>query len=112
MCAFFVYVSPQTFAEVEAMGSSVPQLLEDPIVEPGRDSSVSNSASANTTNNPESVAHNIDLQVCLSLSLTLIYCPHYYSCLLHYRLLILKCWAKSTVYACKMNSATQQMCKS
>ncbi|XP_026209901.1 golgin subfamily A member 2 isoform X1 [Anabas testudineus] len=51
-----------TFAEVEAMGSSVPQLLEDPIVEPGRDSSVSNSASANTTNNPESVAHNIDLQ--------------------------------------------------
>lgn len=60
-------VSPQTFAGVEAMGSSVPQLLEDPIEEPGRDSPVSNTASANTTNNLESVGHNTDLQVCLFL---------------------------------------------
>lgn len=68
VCAFFVYVSPQTFAGVEAMGSSVPQLLEDPKGEPGRGSPVSNPASANTTTNPESVGHNTDLQVCVSLS--------------------------------------------
>uniref|UniRef100_A0A4W6CXQ8 Golgin A2 n=1 Tax=Lates calcarifer TaxID=8187 RepID=A0A4W6CXQ8_LATCA len=40
------------------MGSSVPPLLEDPRGEPGRGSPVSNPASANTTNNPESVDHN------------------------------------------------------
>ncbi|XP_044028984.1 golgin subfamily A member 2 isoform X2 [Siniperca chuatsi] len=51
-----------TFADVEAMGSSVPQLLEDPKGEPGRGSPVSNPASANTTTNPESVGHNNDLQ--------------------------------------------------
>ncbi|XP_071321735.1 golgin subfamily A member 2 isoform X2 [Trachinotus anak] len=50
------------FADVEPMGSSVPQLLEDPRGEPGRGSPVSNPASANTTNNPESVGHNTDLQ--------------------------------------------------
>ncbi|XP_067340143.1 golgin subfamily A member 2 isoform X2 [Channa argus] len=56
------YGNNQTFADVEAMGSSVPQLLEDPVVEPGHGSPVSNPASANTTNNPESVGHNTDLQ--------------------------------------------------
>ncbi|XP_029024312.1 golgin subfamily A member 2 isoform X2 [Betta splendens] len=50
------------FAEVEAMGSSLPQLLEDPVAEPSRSSPVSNPASANTTNNPDSVSHNPDLQ--------------------------------------------------
>lgn len=49
------------------MGSSVPQ-LEDQMGEPGRSSPVSNPASANTTTNTESVSHNTDLQVCLSLS--------------------------------------------
>ncbi|KAM3599425.1 uncharacterized protein V6R79_005292 [Siganus canaliculatus] len=51
-----------TFGDVVAMGSSVPQLLEDPDSEPGRDSPVSNLASANTATNPESVSHNADLQ--------------------------------------------------
>ncbi|XP_049908602.1 golgin subfamily A member 2 isoform X2 [Epinephelus moara] len=51
-----------TFADVEAIGSSVPQLLEDPKGEPGRGSPVSNPASANTATNPESVGHNTDLQ--------------------------------------------------
>lgn len=69
VCAFFVYVSHQAFADAEAMGSSVPQLLEDQMGEPGRSSPVSNPASANTTTNTESVSHNTDLQVCLSLSL-------------------------------------------
>uniref|UniRef100_A0A3Q3KCY8 Golgin subfamily A conserved domain-containing protein n=1 Tax=Monopterus albus TaxID=43700 RepID=A0A3Q3KCY8_MONAL len=50
-----------TFADVEA---SVPQLLEDPEDEPGRGSPISNPASANTTNNPESVDHSTDLQDC------------------------------------------------
>ncbi|XP_040914665.1 golgin subfamily A member 2 isoform X2 [Toxotes jaculatrix] len=50
-----------TFADVEPMGSSVPQLLEDPRVEPDHDSPLSNPASANTTNNPESIGHT-DLQ--------------------------------------------------
>ncbi|XP_033502566.1 golgin subfamily A member 2 isoform X2 [Epinephelus lanceolatus] len=51
-----------TFADMEAIGSSVPQLLEDPKGEPGRGSPVSNPASANTATNPESVSHNTDLQ--------------------------------------------------
>ncbi|XP_070706234.1 golgin subfamily A member 2 isoform X2 [Pempheris klunzingeri] len=51
-----------TFADLEAMGSSVPQLLEDPKGEPGRGSPVSNPASANTATNPEPVGHNTDLQ--------------------------------------------------
>lgn len=68
MCIFRVCVSPQTFADVEPMGSAVPQLLEDSRAESGRGSPVSNPASANTTNKPESVGHNADLQVCLSLS--------------------------------------------
>uniref|UniRef100_A0A3B4VRR2 Golgin A2 n=1 Tax=Seriola dumerili TaxID=41447 RepID=A0A3B4VRR2_SERDU len=51
-----------SFADVEPMGSSVPQLLEDPRGESGRGSPVSNPASANTTNNPESVGHNTDPQ--------------------------------------------------
>ncbi|KAM8743373.1 golgin subfamily A member 2 isoform 1-T1 [Acanthopagrus schlegelii] len=50
------------FADAEAMGSSVPQLLEDQMGEPGRSSPVSNPASANTTTNTESVSHNTDLQ--------------------------------------------------
>ncbi|XP_049908601.1 golgin subfamily A member 2 isoform X1 [Epinephelus moara] len=56
------YGNSQTFADVEAIGSSVPQLLEDPKGEPGRGSPVSNPASANTATNPESVGHNTDLQ--------------------------------------------------
>ncbi|XP_030291449.1 golgin subfamily A member 2 isoform X2 [Sparus aurata] len=52
----------QAFADAEAMGSSVPQLLEDQMGEPGRSSPVSNPASANTTTNTESVSHNTDLQ--------------------------------------------------
>ncbi|XP_042364747.1 golgin subfamily A member 2 isoform X3 [Plectropomus leopardus] len=51
-----------TFADMEAIGSSVPQLLEDPKGEPGRGSPVSNPASANTATNSESVGHNTDLQ--------------------------------------------------
>lgn len=70
MCAFFVYVSPQTFADVGAIGSSVPQLLEDLKGELGHGSPVSNTASANTATNSESVGHNTDLQVCLSFSVT------------------------------------------
>ncbi|XP_029371812.1 golgin subfamily A member 2 isoform X1 [Echeneis naucrates] len=50
------------FGDVEPMGSSARQLLEDPRGDPGRSSPVSNPASANTTNNPESVSHNTDLQ--------------------------------------------------
>ncbi|XP_008299837.1 golgin subfamily A member 2 isoform X3 [Stegastes partitus] len=46
-----------TFTDVDAVGSSVPQLLEEPNSEP-----VSNPASANTATNPESVGHNADLQ--------------------------------------------------
>ncbi|KAG7232404.1 hypothetical protein INR49_008893 [Caranx melampygus] len=56
------YGNSQNFADVEPMGSSVPQLLEDSRGESGRGSPVSNPASANTTNNPESVGHNTDLQ--------------------------------------------------
>lgn len=70
-CAIFVHVSPQTIADMVPMGSSVPQLLEDPKGEPAHDSPVSNPASANTTTNPESVSHNTDLQVCLSITLSL-----------------------------------------
>ncbi|XP_059213804.1 golgin subfamily A member 2 isoform X2 [Centropristis striata] len=51
-----------TFADVEAIGSSVPQLLEDTKGEPGHSSPVPNPASANTATNPESVGHNTDLQ--------------------------------------------------
>ncbi|XP_022053653.1 golgin subfamily A member 2 isoform X3 [Acanthochromis polyacanthus] len=46
-----------TFPDVDAVGSSIPQLLEEPNSEP-----VSNPASANTATNPESVGHNVDLQ--------------------------------------------------
>lgn len=68
-CAIFVCVCvpPQTFADTPPMGSSVPQLLEDPAGSPGRGSPVSNPASANTATNPESVSHSTDLQVCVSL---------------------------------------------
>ncbi|XP_028457870.1 golgin subfamily A member 2 isoform X1 [Perca flavescens] len=51
-----------TFADVGAIGSSVPQLLEDPKGELGHGSPVSNTASANTATNSESVGHNTDLQ--------------------------------------------------
>ncbi|XP_045922003.1 golgin subfamily A member 2 isoform X3 [Micropterus dolomieu] len=51
-----------TFADVEAMGSSVPQLLEEQKGQPGHGSPVSNPASANTATNPECVSHNNDLQ--------------------------------------------------
>ncbi|XP_014856400.1 PREDICTED: golgin subfamily A member 2 isoform X1 [Poecilia mexicana] len=52
----------QTFADMEAMGSPVPQLPEEPHSESGRDSPVSNSASANATTNSEFVSHNTELQ--------------------------------------------------
>ncbi|XP_034751526.1 golgin subfamily A member 2 isoform X2 [Etheostoma cragini] len=51
-----------TFAHVEAIGSSVPQMLEDPTGELGHGSPVSNPASANTATNSETVGHNTDLQ--------------------------------------------------
>ncbi|XP_023143059.2 golgin subfamily A member 2 isoform X3 [Amphiprion ocellaris] len=51
------YGNCQTFTDVDAVGSSVPQLLEEPNSEP-----VSNPSSANTATNPESVGHNTDLQ--------------------------------------------------
>uniref|UniRef100_A0A3Q3FZH6 Golgin A2 n=1 Tax=Labrus bergylta TaxID=56723 RepID=A0A3Q3FZH6_9LABR len=50
------------FADMEVMGSSDPQLLEDPSAEPGRVSPVSNTASPNTATNSESAGHNSDLQ--------------------------------------------------
>ncbi|XP_038589196.1 golgin subfamily A member 2 isoform X2 [Micropterus salmoides] len=56
------YGNSQTFADVEAMGSSVPQLLEEQKSQPGHGSPVSNPASANTATNPECVSHNNDLQ--------------------------------------------------
>ncbi|KAK5878900.1 hypothetical protein CesoFtcFv8_024264 [Champsocephalus esox] len=52
----------QTFADMESIGSPVPQLLEDPKAEPDRGSPVPNPASANTPTNSESVGHNTDLQ--------------------------------------------------
>lgn len=60
-----MYVLPQTLADMEAVGSSVPQLQEEPHSEPGRSSPVSNPASANTATNSEFVSHNTELQVCL-----------------------------------------------
>ncbi|XP_047426168.1 golgin subfamily A member 2 isoform X2 [Mugil cephalus] len=51
-----------TFADMEAVGSPVPQLLEEPTSESGRSSPASNPASANTATNLESVGHNPDLQ--------------------------------------------------
>ncbi|XP_060918081.1 golgin subfamily A member 2 isoform X2 [Labrus mixtus] len=50
------------FADMEVMGSSDPQLLEDPSAEPDRVSPVSNTASPNTATNSESAGHNSDLQ--------------------------------------------------
>ncbi|XP_054896430.1 golgin subfamily A member 2 isoform X2 [Poeciliopsis prolifica] len=52
----------QTFADMEAMGSPVPQLPEELHSESGRDSSVSHSASANAATNSELVSHNTELQ--------------------------------------------------
>ncbi|XP_027881289.1 golgin subfamily A member 2 isoform X2 [Xiphophorus couchianus] len=52
----------QTFADMEAMGSPVPQLQEEQHSESGRDSPMSNSASANATTNSEFVSHNTELQ--------------------------------------------------
>ncbi|XP_069369573.1 golgin subfamily A member 2 isoform X3 [Paralichthys olivaceus] len=57
-----LYGNSQSFADMEPMGSSVPQLLEDPGGEPGRGPPESNAAVPNTTNNPEFVGHNADLQ--------------------------------------------------
>ncbi|XP_028273554.1 golgin subfamily A member 2 isoform X2 [Parambassis ranga] len=51
-----------TFADMEAVGSSGPPLREEPNSEPGRGSPVSNPASANTATNSESVGHTADLQ--------------------------------------------------
>ncbi|XP_020506457.2 golgin subfamily A member 2 isoform X1 [Labrus bergylta] len=56
------YGNSQAFADMEVMGSSDPQLLEDPSAEPGRVSPVSNTASPNTATNSESAGHNSDLQ--------------------------------------------------
>ncbi|XP_030598456.1 golgin subfamily A member 2 isoform X6 [Archocentrus centrarchus] len=55
------YGNCQTFADVEAVGSSV-QLLEEPNSEPDYSSPVSNLASSNAATNSESVDHNTDLQ--------------------------------------------------
>ncbi|XP_023194244.1 golgin subfamily A member 2 isoform X1 [Xiphophorus maculatus] len=52
----------QTFADMEAMGSPVPQLQEEQHSESGRDSPMSNSASANAATNSEFVSHNTELQ--------------------------------------------------
>ncbi|XP_068190428.1 golgin subfamily A member 2 isoform X2 [Antennarius striatus] len=55
--------SPEnTFADMVTTGPSVPQLLEDSELEPGHGSTASNPVRSNTTNNPESVGHNTDLQ--------------------------------------------------
>ncbi|XP_069571376.1 golgin subfamily A member 2 isoform X2 [Brachyistius frenatus] len=51
-----------TFSDVEVVGSSTPQLLEEPGSERGRGSPVSNPASPNTSTNPESVGHSADPQ--------------------------------------------------
>ncbi|XP_023194246.1 golgin subfamily A member 2 isoform X3 [Xiphophorus maculatus] len=51
-----------TFADMEAMGSPVPQLQEEQHSESGRDSPMSNSASANAATNSEFVSHNTELQ--------------------------------------------------
>ncbi|XP_013888014.1 golgin subfamily A member 2 isoform X2 [Austrofundulus limnaeus] len=51
-------------ADMEAVGSSVPQLQEEPHSEPGRSSPVSNPASANTATNSEFVSHNTEPQDC------------------------------------------------
>ncbi|KAK9532452.1 hypothetical protein VZT92_009833 [Zoarces viviparus] len=56
------YGNSQAFADMEAICSSAPQLLEDPQGEPGHGSPVSNLASSNAATNPESVGHNTDLQ--------------------------------------------------
>lgn len=61
----FLCMLPQTFADMEAMGSPVPQLQEEQHSESGRDSPMSNSASANAATNSEFVSHNTELQVCL-----------------------------------------------
>ncbi|XP_029920461.1 golgin subfamily A member 2 isoform X2 [Myripristis murdjan] len=50
------------YADMEAMGSSVPQLLEDQKGEHGHGSPVSNPSSTIATTNPESVSHNTDPQ--------------------------------------------------
>ncbi|XP_032426579.1 golgin subfamily A member 2 isoform X4 [Xiphophorus hellerii] len=52
----------QTFADMEAMGSPVPQRQEEQHSESGRDSPMSNSASANAATNSEFVSHNTELQ--------------------------------------------------
>ncbi|XP_075311419.1 golgin subfamily A member 2 isoform X3 [Odontesthes bonariensis] len=51
-----------TYADMKTVGSSVPQLLEEPNSEPGRGSPVLNPALANIDTNPESVSHNSGLQ--------------------------------------------------
>lgn len=61
-----MYVSPQAFADMEAIGS-----MEESKGELGPGSPVSNLASINAATNPESVGHNADLQVCVSLSFSL-----------------------------------------
>lgn len=70
MCVF-VCVLPQNLAEMEAVASSVPSLQEEPHIEPGLSSPVSNPASANTATNSEFVSHNTEVQVRLCLSLLL-----------------------------------------
>ncbi|XP_072228612.1 golgin subfamily A member 2 isoform X5 [Leuresthes tenuis] len=52
----------KTYADMETVGSSVPQLLEEPNSETGRGSPVLNPAIANIDTNPESVSHNSGLQ--------------------------------------------------
>ncbi|XP_037548131.1 golgin subfamily A member 2 [Nematolebias whitei] len=52
----------QNFAEMEVVASSVPSLQEEPRIEPGLSSPVSNPASANTATNSEFVSHNTEVQ--------------------------------------------------
>jgi len=67
-------VLSQTYADMETVGSSVPQLLEEPNSEPGRGSPVLNPAIANIDTNPESVSHYSGLQVCHSLLSSCSFC--------------------------------------
>lgn len=68
MCAFLC-VLPQNLAEMEVVVSSVPSLQEEPHIEPGLSSPVSNPANANTATNSEFVSHSTEVQVRLSVCL-------------------------------------------
>ncbi|XP_034047917.1 golgin subfamily A member 2 [Thalassophryne amazonica] len=56
------YCNSQSFAEVEAMGVTIPLLLEEPKAESCHGSPVLNPASTSNATNPESVSQNTELQ--------------------------------------------------